>query len=222
MLFRSPCDLKCDSNKLNDKYWDAKKTTYKKIIKEDLNYNTFNDDLAKYEISLIKNRIKDLYRFKHVYMYNEILEEIKKSFLIHQAELFEEYFLDQALEDMMPKSENDFNNYKDTLYDKYNRSGYLIFVDKYIYHSFRLKMFIYKITVVPIGKVYIGLDTKPEYKKSRWKTHCKESITDPKGKLHKAIHQYGPDNCVYEVIDTEFHSISQLALAEIKYIRQYD
>jgi hypothetical protein len=83
-------------------------------------------------------------------------------------------------------------------------------------------MFIYKITVVPLGKVYIGLDTKPEYKKSRWKTHCKESITDPKGKLHKAIHQYGPDNCVYEIIDTGFDSISQLALAEIKYIKQYD
>ena len=50
-------------------------------------------------------------------MYDEILNEIKKSFIQHQAELFEEYFLDQALEDMMPKTENDFNNYKDTIYD---------------------------------------------------------------------------------------------------------
>jgi hypothetical protein len=83
-------------------------------------------------------------------------------------------------------------------------------------------MFIYKITVVPLGEVYIGLDTKPEYKKSRWKTHCKESITNPKGKLHKAINHYGPDNCVYEVIDAGFDSISQLALAEIKYISQYN
>ena len=125
------CDLKCDSNRLNDKYWDSKKNSYKKLEKDDINYNTFNDDLAKYEISLIKNRIKDLYRFKHVYMYNEILNEIKKSFIQHQAELFEEYFLDQALEDMMPKSENDFNNYKDTIYDKYNRGGYLIQRGKY-------------------------------------------------------------------------------------------
>ena len=46
------------------------------------NEDTFNDDLAKYEVVLIKNRIKDLYRFKHVYMYNEILDEIKKSFLL--------------------------------------------------------------------------------------------------------------------------------------------
>jgi len=125
------CDLKCDSNRLNERYWDSKKNTYKKLQKEDINYNTFNDELAKYEISLIKNKIRDLYRFKHVYMYNEILEEIKKSFLQHQSELFEDYFLDQALEDMMPKTENDFNNYSDTIYDKYNRAGYLIQRGKY-------------------------------------------------------------------------------------------
>ena len=125
------CELKCDSNKLNEKYWDAKKLTYKDIKKDDINYNTFNDDLAKYEIILIKNRIKDLYRFKHVYMYNEILDEIKKSFQNHQSDLFENYFLDQALEDMMPKSENDFNNYQDTINDKYNRPGYLIQRNKY-------------------------------------------------------------------------------------------
>jgi len=125
------CDLKCDASKLNEKYWDSKKKTYRKLSKDEVNYNTFNDDLAKYEVVLIKNRIKDLYRFKHVYMYNEILDEIKKSFLQHQSELFEEYFLDQALEDMMPKSENDFNDFKDTVYDKFNRPGYLIQRGKY-------------------------------------------------------------------------------------------
>ena len=31
----------------------------------------------------------------------------------------------------MPKTENDFNNFKDTVYDKYNRSGYLIQKDEY-------------------------------------------------------------------------------------------
>lgn len=83
-------------------------------------------------------------------------------------------------------------------------------------------MFIYKITVIPLNQVYIGLDTKPEYKMARWKTHCKESINNPKGKFHQAIHQYGSENCLYEVIDRGFTSISQLALAEIKYIKYYD
>ena len=125
------CNLKCDSVKLNEKYWDAKKNSYKKLDKNEINFNTFNDELAGYEITLIKNRIKDLYRFKHVYVYDEIMEEIKNSFIEHQADLFEDYFLDQALEDMMPRSENDFNNMKDTIYDKYNRNGYIIQRGKY-------------------------------------------------------------------------------------------
>jgi len=83
-------------------------------------------------------------------------------------------------------------------------------------------MFIYKIAVSPINQVYIGLDTKPEYKKSRWKVHCKASTNNPKGKLHNAIYLYGAENCIYEVIERGFATISQLALAEIKYIRQYD
>ena len=125
------CNFKCDSKDLNTNYWDSKKMTYRKLEKSEINYNTFNDDLAKYEIILIKNKIKDLYRFKHVYEYDEILNKIKKSFLQHQSELFEEYFLEISLIDMMPITENDFNNYNDILYDKYNRSGYLILRGKY-------------------------------------------------------------------------------------------
>jgi hypothetical protein len=122
------CDFKCDSKKLNSNNYS--KNTYK-LDKKDIDYNTFNDDLAKFEIISVKNKIKDLYRFKHVYLYDEILNEIKKSFEKHQIEMFEDYFLDQALEDMMPQNENDFNNFKDTVYDKYNRPGYLIQRDKY-------------------------------------------------------------------------------------------
>ena len=37
----------------------------------------------------------------------------------------------------MPKTENDFNNFKDIVYDKYNREGYIIQRDKYyIFQSF--------------------------------------------------------------------------------------
>jgi len=83
-------------------------------------------------------------------------------------------------------------------------------------------MYIYKITVIPLNQVYIGMDTKPEYKKARWKIHCKESSINPRGKLHRAIHQYGPKNCLYEVIDRGFESVAQLALAEINHIKNYD
>jgi hypothetical protein len=54
-----------------------------------------------------------------------------KSLLPAQIALFDNYFIDQALEDLMPKTENEFNNFKDILYDKFNRQGYLIQRDKY-------------------------------------------------------------------------------------------
>jgi hypothetical protein len=83
-------------------------------------------------------------------------------------------------------------------------------------------MFIYKITVVPLNQVYIGMDTELEYKKSRWKDHCRESKKDPKRKIHLAMKYHGIENCIYEVIDRGFTSLGQLALAEIKYIKTYD
>jgi hypothetical protein len=121
------CEFKCET-KLN---WDDENITYKYLGKNDIDYNTFNEHLAQFEIEMIKNKIRDLFKYKHVYVYGEILEEIKKSFLNHQSELFEYYFLDQALFDMMPVYENDFNTFKDTIFDKYNRPGYIISRGKY-------------------------------------------------------------------------------------------
>ena len=123
------CDFKCSNEKLNSKYFSG--TKYKNLGPEELDYNTFNAELAIFEINQIKSKIKDLYRFKYIYLYDEMLKEIKKSFLPHQSELFDPYFLDQALESMMPKNENDFNNFRDTIFDKYNHTGYLIQRGKY-------------------------------------------------------------------------------------------
>lgn len=123
------CTLKCSEPKLNKEYFSNGK--YRNLDDKEIDYNTFNDELAKFEISNVKSKIKDLYRFKQVYLYEEMIKEIKKSFLPHQSSLFDPFFLDQALEDMMPKSENDFNNFRDTIFDKYNRSGYLIQRGKY-------------------------------------------------------------------------------------------
>ena len=50
---------------------------------------------------------------------------------MHQENLFENYYLDRSLDELMPKTENDYNNFKDTIYDKFNRTGYLIQRGKY-------------------------------------------------------------------------------------------
>lgn len=125
------CELKCKDPKLEDKYFDEKKKTYIDIPKNKLDFTSFNDDLAKFEIDNVKEMIKDLYKFKSSYTYNEILDLIKKSYRKEQAELFEEFFLDQALEELMPKTENQFNNFTDVIFDKFNRQGYLVQYDKY-------------------------------------------------------------------------------------------
>jgi len=123
------CTLKCDGKYLNDTLWDNNK--YKNLNKNELDYNTYNQDLAKSEIELIKIKIKDLYKFKHLYLYDELLSIITKSYKINKAELFENKFLDIALEQLMPQTENDFNNFRDIIYDKYNRLGYVIQRGKY-------------------------------------------------------------------------------------------
>jgi hypothetical protein len=156
------CDMKCNGDSLNKSYWDKNKKTYKDIKKTDIDYNTFNDELAKFEIDSIKNKIKDLYRFKHVYTYNELHDIIIKSFKNNQKDLFDKYFLDQALENLMPKTENEFNNFQDNINDKYNKSGYLIQRNKYyifqpfdenedVPYYYRQKMKISQDNLVPLS-----------------------------------------------------------------------
>jgi len=117
------CELKCYGDKLNNTFWNSNKKTYKNIDPKNLDYSTFNEDLAKHEINNVKEMIKDLYRFKTVYLYDEILRKIKKAFKKHQEKLFINFFLDKALEDLMPQTENEY--FTDIVRDKFNRTGYL-------------------------------------------------------------------------------------------------
>jgi hypothetical protein len=75
---------------------------------------------------------------------------------------------------------------------------------------------------MPLNQIYIGLDTKPSYKLSRWKNHCKEALSKCKTKLHKAIKQYGVENCSIEIVEDNFTSLGKLALAEIEYIKKFN
>ena len=125
------CDFICDSKILNDYYWDEKSSIYKKLSKSELDYSTFTQILAKAEIESVKNKIKDLYRVKYVYTLDKILNNIKEMYSGEKKELFDDFFCFKALDELIPVTENDFNNFKDTIFDKFNRPGYLIFVNKY-------------------------------------------------------------------------------------------
>jgi len=85
-------------------------------------------------------------------------------------------------------------------------------------------MFIYKITVIPTNKCYIGFDTAPSYKLARWKVHCRnaKASTNNYTKLYIAMSDAGIENCKVEIVEDTFTSIVKLALAEINYIKQFD
>jgi DNA polymerase III delta prime subunit len=121
------CDYICKDKKLNLKYYDRTSKIYKKISKVNLDYSTFTDELAKNEINSAKDKIKDLFKLKYVYTLREILNLIKSTFKVDQRELFEDWFVYQALDKLIPTQKNEFINFKDTIYDKYNTAGYLIY-----------------------------------------------------------------------------------------------
>jgi len=125
------CIYKCFNSQLNNLYYDNQNNNYLNINPKDIDYLTFTSSLKKNEINNVKEKIKDLYKFKYVYILDELIENIKKTYQGEKKELFEDFFVYRALNDLIPLDENDFNNYQDYIYDKYNKPGYLIFRDNY-------------------------------------------------------------------------------------------
>ena len=80
-------------------------------------------------------------------------------------------------------------------------------------------MFIYKITNTKNNKCYIGFDTKPEHKQSRWKTHQRECVKQ-NTKFYKALYN-NMDDFTFEIIDKQ-NNIGSLVVAEIKWIAYYN
>lgn len=127
----SQCEYKCDDSKLNMTYYDPSRKIYKNISKNKLDYSTFVHGFARDEINYAKERIKELYIIKYMYTLNDILDHVKNTYDLEKQDLFDEFFVFKALDELIPITENDFNNFKDTVTDKHNRQGYLIYIDKY-------------------------------------------------------------------------------------------
>lgn len=125
------CDYKCDNIRLNAEYYDPSRKIYKKISRGDLDYSTFTNALARNEIEYSKRKIKEMYIKKYVYSLHSINEYVKNSYTDEKKDLFDEFFVYKALDELIPISENDFNNFRDTILDKFNRQGYLIYRYKY-------------------------------------------------------------------------------------------
>ena len=125
------CNFKCDNMKLNKEFYDPERNIYKNISKDKLDVTTFSTGLARTEIDFCKKKIKELYILDFMYTLGDIITYVKNIYPREKIDLFDEFFVFKALDELIPTNENAINSYKDTIIDKNNRSGYLIFVDKY-------------------------------------------------------------------------------------------
>lgn len=125
------CQFKCSEKALNAKYYDKERGIYKSIAKKNLDYRTYDISMASEEVDYAKDFIKKLYQLHHVYTLPQILKATKKSYPKEKKELFDKQYVYQGLDQLLPISENDFNNFQDTITDKFNRPGYLIYRGQY-------------------------------------------------------------------------------------------
>ena len=125
------CNFVCDDKMLNAKYYDKNRGIYKRIVKDKLDITTFTNTLARTEIDYAKRKIKEMYRLKFVYELPQIVKYVYDSYRGEKRDLFDEFFVYKALDELIPITENDFNTFKDTVLDKYNRPGWLIYINKY-------------------------------------------------------------------------------------------
>ena len=132
-----PCEFKCGDKLLNAKYYDPEKNIYRKLSKNELDYSTYNNSLASEEIEYAKSKIKEMFHFDHIHTLKDILKYVKKSYPIEKRDMFDDYYIYQALDELIPITGNDFNNFKDTITDKFNKPGYLIYRNRhYIFQPF--------------------------------------------------------------------------------------
>lgn len=127
------CQYKCNDKLLNEKYF--KDNNYVQISKNELDYSTFTENIMIEYITHAKQKIKELYTIEFAYTLDKIVEYVYNSYKSHKKETFDKFFVYKALDELIPINENDINNFNDTIYDKFGRPGYLIYID--IYYLFQ-------------------------------------------------------------------------------------
>jgi hypothetical protein len=125
-----PCKYTCEDPKLSALY-DPSNLIYKRLEKEKLDYSTFLVKYAVNEINYAKNKVKELYKLKYIYTLSSIIDYVKESLSEEQSLLFDDYFIYQALQELLPVTEDEFNKFTDVIYDRYNIPGYLIYRNVY-------------------------------------------------------------------------------------------
>lgn len=119
------CEYKCDEESLDD-FWDEYNKEYFSFKKNELDNNTYNENLIENETQFCKNIIKTLYKNVYAYKLDQLVQEVHKKYNKHQQLLFDDIYVYNAITQLLPITENDFNKFTDYIYDEYNRKSYLI------------------------------------------------------------------------------------------------
>lgn len=125
------CEFKCYGTKLNAKFYDPDRKIYRRINKENLDDSTFSQELARNEIDFVKSKIKEMYILDYAYKLEDIINKIKQKYDDDKKDIFDDFYVYKALDELIPITENDFNNFQDTIIDKHHKQGYLIYRGKY-------------------------------------------------------------------------------------------
>jgi hypothetical protein len=190
------CTFKCDDPRLNYEFYDPEREMYKMIDNKNLDKSTFTEKLAQSEIKYAKRIIKEMYVTKSVYKLDEIVKYVKNSYSEEKKQLFDEFFVFKALDKLIPITPNDFNNFKDTVINKENMKGYLIYRDiNYIFQPFNenedVPMYYRTNDIQEINNdlsLYNYLRNNKEYKK------IKEEIKDAQKKIQERNAKYNFDD----------------------------
>lgn len=184
------CNYICANKKLNDKYYNKQENKYNDVIKEDIDYTTFNKNLANSEIEYAIIKIKEMFKLNVVYTLKHIVDYIYNSYSPDKQLLFDSFFVYIALERLLPITENEFNNFTDVIYNKYNEIGYLIHVNKYyIFQPFAEN------TNVPIQyRTNVNIDTTNKVSVQTYVKNANINID----KLHNDFITYEYDDSYYD------------------------
>lgn len=129
------CNYKCSNKPLNEEFYDVNNKRYTQPA--NIDKTTLSYVLLRAEIDYAKAKIKELFLINYVYTLDTITNHIRTFYKNERKTLFDEYYVYSALNELIPVSENDFNNFRDVVVDKYGRKGYIIYVNKfYIYQPF--------------------------------------------------------------------------------------
>ena len=128
------CEYKCNDARLEREYYDPERKIYK-VTENLLDYSTFTQGFARNEIEFAKNKIKEMFTRDFVYKLNNILNYVKREYNKSGKDMFDPFYVYSALDELIPITENEINNFRDTVYDKFGRSGYLIY--RKIYYIFQ-------------------------------------------------------------------------------------